>query len=144
MRWIKASERPPKKAGWYHTDVGLIQFDLVGDGLLGNEPPFEWMWLNRGHGMVTKWIDEELPADIEQEAERLYPDYEGSSNQEKLIQLWKRSAHISAARQYMGEVEKYMKEIATWKELAHKYVDRIKELEQAVELYRKGISNYNL
>lgn len=49
----------------------------------------------------------------EQEAERLYP-YEFSVEIE--ITDTQRSAHITCARQYMGEIEKLRAEIERWKD----------------------------
>lgn len=58
-RWVKAGT-PPPSLGWYHTNLGVVEWANVGEGRYGNEEPFEKMWLNRNGGHVTKWLDESL------------------------------------------------------------------------------------
>lgn len=58
--WVDASVLP-KKTGWYHTDIGLIQLEYVGAGIYGQDPPLELKWLNRHGGHVSKWLDESTP-----------------------------------------------------------------------------------
>lgn len=59
-----------------------------------------------------------VPASIEDEAERLYPYPDKSEHEEyefehlKECQQSRRSAHITCARQYMGEIEKLRAENA--------------------------------
>lgn len=63
-----------------------------------------------------------VPASLEQEAERLYPDGENHAQV-------KRSAHIAAARQYMGEIERLRAENG--------------EMRKALESIRDGFDHEN-
>lgn len=49
LRWRDATETPDRP-GWYHTNVGLIEWGY-GEGT-------ELFWLNRFGGHVNKWLDE--------------------------------------------------------------------------------------
>lgn len=53
MKWVKSSHRLPKEAGYYHTNLGLIELGLVRGG--NNK---EWRWLNTGGATVYNWLDE--------------------------------------------------------------------------------------
>lgn len=87
----------------------------------------------KGYRILTTFNENSAPFDtayIEQEAARLYPDIpEAGDDGDRTIE---RSAHITAARQYMGEIEKQ--------------AARIKELEDHLkgiyEMYGDEWTNY--
>lgn len=123
MRWRLQNDKPQVDGYYFIKDGdsggGRYYFETVGGG--------QWRW-HEYAGAVGKnhsfeWLDEELPADLEQEAEMLYP-YHVVNNE-----LWEnaptyktrvdqinrrvdalRSAHITAARQYMDTIERLTRE----------------------------------
>lgn len=118
MRWRQQNDKP-QKDGYYFikegdSGGGRYYFETIGGG--------QWRWHEYSNCVSEKhkfeWLDESIPADIEQEAERLYPNKykngeggaKGSHYMDFEIAEIKRSAHITAARMYMDTIERLTRE----------------------------------
>lgn len=119
MRWIKGIDRQPKKE---------VFIRIEGTKAIGHWSTHHKMFINESGDFFPEdqieWLDESLPADIEQEAEKLYPNKykngeggaKGSHYMDFEIAEIKRSAHITCARQYMDTIERLKAKIVSLEE----------------------------
>lgn len=136
MRWIKASVKPPTGVADEYSWRRASDKQKFNPVLNINGNILEYAWLRSEFSFdEVEYLDETPPAielmAIEQEAQELYPN-DSRDMTDTMLADAQRLAYITAARQYMGEIEKL--------------TTRVKELEDHLkgiyEMYGDEWTNY--
>lgn len=138
MKWVKASERLPEKNGAYHT-----RYISSGVIYVTHYRKQSKSILQRDMNDV-EWLDESTPASLEQEAERLYPhpqetyvSPDGVTKMYSNDNKCKAEGYITAARQYMGEIEKLRAENAGLRKALEDCCNDYNELQEQANRWKE-------